>query len=107
ARTEDLAPLLAGVAEVAMSGGADTDPAGRTRLSSDRLPLELARQRFGAIFDDVQLDRFVGREWLITRLDDALDRAHSGYIFVEAGAGLGKTTFVAWLVKTRDYPGHF
>ena len=30
-----------------------------------------------------------------------------GYVFVEAEAGLGKTAFAAWLVKTRGYLSHF
>ena len=30
-----------------------------------------------------------------------------GYVFIEAEAGLGKTAFAAWLVKTRGYLSHF
>jgi hypothetical protein len=30
-----------------------------------------------------------------------------GYVFIEADAGLGKTAFAAWLVKTRGYLSHF
>ena len=30
-----------------------------------------------------------------------------GYVFLTAEAGLGKTAFAAWLVKTRGYLSHF
>ena len=30
-----------------------------------------------------------------------------GYVFIGAVAGMGKTAFAAWLVKTRGYLSHF
>src|SRR5205823_15017474 len=82
---------------------------GRAQIgpAADGLPLALAAQRFGPIAEHVQLERFVGREWLASALDAALRSHRSGYVFIEAAAGLGKTTFAAWLVTTRGYPGHF
>ena len=45
--------------------------------------------------------------WLSAQADDFMARHPRGYIFVEAEAGVGKTAFAAWLVKTRDYLSHF
>jgi hypothetical protein len=59
------------------------------------------------IFDRVDLDHFVGREWLLAEVDGFLRDHDRGYFILEAEAGLGKTTFLAWLVKTRGYIQHF
>ena len=59
------------------------------------------------IFDDVDLDHFVGREWLLDEVDGFFRKHDRGYFILEAEAGLGKTTFLAWLVKKRGYINHF
>ena len=59
------------------------------------------------IFERTNLDHFVGREWLVTELDTFLHKHDRGYFIVEAEAGLGKTTFLAWLVRKRGYIHHF
>ena len=59
------------------------------------------------VFTAVNLVAFRGRAWLAREIDDFMGTRPSGYVFVAAEAGLGKTTFAAWLVKTRGYLSHF
>src|SRR4051812_1903489 len=54
-----------------------------------------------SVFERVKLDRFVGREWLTERVDAFLRENDRGYFILEAAAGLGKTAFLAHLVRTR------
>lgn len=60
-----------------------------------------------SIFEQVDPERFVGREWLLKEVDDFLNKNTRGYFILEAAAGLGKTAFLAWLVKKRAYIHHF
>jgi hypothetical protein len=59
------------------------------------------------VVEDVQLDHFVVRAALLREVDAFLDDPKGGYFVIEAQAGLGKTAFLAWLVKTRGYFQHF
>jgi hypothetical protein len=59
------------------------------------------------VFERVDVDGFVGREWLEAELDGFLTRQKCGYFIVEAEAGLGKTAFLAHLVRTRGWIHHF
>ena len=59
------------------------------------------------VFERVNLDHFVGREWLLAEVDAFLRDHDRGYFILEAEAGLGKTTFLAWLVRERGYIHHF
>lgn len=59
------------------------------------------------VFDRVDLDHFVGREWLLAEVDAFLCDHDRGYFILEAEAGLGKTTFMAWLARARGYIQHF
>jgi len=59
------------------------------------------------VFERVNLDRFTGREWLIAEVDACLQGNDRGYFVLEAEAGLGKTTFLAHLIKERGYIHHF
>jgi hypothetical protein len=59
------------------------------------------------VFERVDLTHFVGREWLLAEVDAFLHNHRRGYFILEADAGLGKTTFLAWLVKERGYIHHF
>jgi hypothetical protein len=59
------------------------------------------------IFRRVNIDRFEGRIELRAKVDGFLKELNQGYIIVEAQAGLGKTTFLAHLVKERGYIHHF
>ncbi|MGH4024380.1 MAG: ATP-binding protein, partial [Pseudonocardiaceae bacterium] len=55
---------------------------------------------------------FVGREWLIKRIDDfiadCVARRVGGYVLVEAEAGMGKSALATCLAfdRTRDWPTH-
>ena len=51
--------------------------------------------------------RIVGRKWLIDQVDSILRDKSCGYLVLEAKAGMGKTAFLAWLVKERNYINHF
>ncbi len=57
------------------------------------------------VFERVRLDEFVGREWLAARLDRWLDdpARDCGVWLLKGEAGVGKTTFLAHLVRERRY----
>lgn len=59
------------------------------------------------VFERVDLDHLAGREWLLAEVDAFLRDHDRGYFILEAEAGLGKTTFLAWLVRKRGYIHHF
>ncbi|MEU4519600.1 hypothetical protein AB0F52_12890 [Amycolatopsis sp. NPDC024027] len=59
------------------------------------------------ILDGVLERGFSGREWLIDRIDRFIERHRSGYVWVEAEAGMGKTALCAHLVRERAWIGHF
>jgi hypothetical protein len=59
------------------------------------------------VFDEVQVERFTGREWLLEPVDRFLAAQDHGYVIVQADAGLGKTTLAAWLALSRGWPSHF
>ncbi len=59
------------------------------------------------VFERVDLNHFVGREWLMAELDAFLQKNDRGYFVIEAEAGLGKTAFLAWLTQKRGYIHHF
>ena len=80
-----------------------------TLLQDEGFPREAHPWRVSAdsVYNRVELDHFVGRDWLAARLDEFM-RSHScGYFVVEAQSGLGKTAFLAHLVETRGYINHF
>jgi hypothetical protein len=60
-----------------------------------------------AVFARLNLDYFAGREWLLTQINSFVSAHQSGYFIIEAQAGLGKTTFLAWLVRQYGYIHHF
>lgn len=71
---------------------------------------ELLRDAYirpGMVFERVNLEQFVGRDWLVDEIDRFLNSHDRGYFILEADAGLGKTTFLAWLVRSRGYIHHF
>lgn len=59
------------------------------------------------LYEEVALDRFTGREWLVSFIDGFLTAQDRGYIIIEADAGMGKSTFLAWLAQRRGYVHHF
>ena len=60
-----------------------------------------------SVFQRVKVDRFAGREWLTAEINAFLRNEDRGYFILEAGAGLGKSTFLAHLVKKNGYIHHF
>lgn len=58
-----------------------------------------------SVYQRVKIDEFVGREWLVSRLDAFLNDTSrtSGVFRIEGEAGVGKTSFLAHLVRTRGY----
>jgi hypothetical protein len=60
-----------------------------------------------SVFARVHLEHFAGREWLTREVDAFLHAQDHGYFILEAGAGLGKTAFLAHLVQERGYIHHF
>jgi len=58
-----------------------------------------------SVYQRVKIDEFVGREWLVSRLDAFLNDASrvSGVFRIEGEAGIGKTSFLAHLVRERGY----
>ena len=61
------------------------------------------QQRYG----ELDLDRFAGRAWLVEQIDEFLRECDGGYFELEGAAGVGKSTFLAWLARERGYPVHF
>ncbi len=60
-----------------------------------------------ALYRELQLDDFVGRDWLAQEVDAFVASRDRGYLDIEAEAGMGKTAFMAWLARGRDYVHHF
>ena len=59
------------------------------------------------VLDQIELESFVGREWLEEEVNQFLADHDSGYFVIEAEAGLGKTTFLAHLVQKWGCVHHF
>lgn len=59
------------------------------------------------ILTRVHLSRFVGREFVKVALDRFLDENPRGYFRLIGQPGIGKTTFLAHLVRQRGYIHHF
>ena len=88
-------------------GSASTTHIGTQVLGVSAVPVAAAVKDPGPIFTEVGVDSFSGREWLVGEVDRFMTRNPCGYVFIEAEAGLGKTAFAAWLVKTHGYVSHF
>jgi hypothetical protein len=71
------------------------------------VPVAAAVKDPQTIYTAVGVETFTGREWLAVEVDRFLAHNPCGYVFIEADAGLGKTAFAAWLVRTRGYLSHF
>ncbi|MEU3460347.1 NACHT and WD repeat domain-containing protein [Streptomyces sp. NPDC006733] len=59
------------------------------------------------LLNDLDLDHFTGRGWLIERIDGAISQRDRGYVLIVSEAGIGKTSLSAQLVRTRGWPHHF
>jgi hypothetical protein len=67
---------------------------------------EDVRQYADGLVAELDLSHFTGRRWLVDDIDEFLRSEDRGYFVLEAGAGVGKTTFCAWLAHSRGYPQH-
>jgi hypothetical protein len=58
-----------------------------------------------SVFQRVRTEDFVGRDWLTVQVDAFLNdpQRKSGAFLLIGDAGVGKTSFMAHLVKERDY----
>jgi hypothetical protein len=56
---------------------------------------------------DLDLARFTGREWLVSRIDEFITTRSRGYVIVQAEAGVGKSSLAAHLVGVRPWLHHF
>jgi hypothetical protein len=88
-------------------GSASTTYIGTQVLGMSAEPVNGAMKDPASVYIVVDLEAFTGREWLASKIDEFLAAQPCGYLFVTAEAGLGKTAFAAWLVKTRGYFSHF
>lgn len=59
------------------------------------------------VFERLRLDRFTGRGWLTAAVDSFLENHDRGCFLLEADAGLGKSAFLAHLVRKRGWIHHF
>ncbi|MEU8231347.1 hypothetical protein AB0C12_17270 [Actinoplanes sp. NPDC048967] len=98
--------IASGDGAVAIAGNVNTVVT-NSGPQSGGVPLAIARQHLGPVFDAVSVEHFTGREWLLADVDRFLRSRSSGYVFVEAEAGLGKTAFAAHLAFDRGYVAHF
>jgi hypothetical protein len=56
-----------------------------------------------SVFQRVDLERFAGREWLEAKIEYFLQKNKSGVFLLVGEAGVGKTTFMAHLVKQHRW----
>jgi len=72
-------------------------------LSGDYAPLSDLYIPPDPVFKRVRLEDFIGREWLTADLDRFLSEHKRGVWLLEGKAGVGKTAFLAHLVRERGY----
>ncbi|MBC7226280.1 MAG: AAA family ATPase [Thermoflexales bacterium] len=75
----------------------------QTFLAGDYTPLTDLYLPPDAVFERVRLDDFAGRAWLEADLDRFLSEHERGVWVLVGEAGVGKTTFLAHLVRERRY----
>ena len=62
---------------------------------------------FSDVFAELRGLRVTDRPWLRNRVERFLANGPRGYFFIEGKTGVGKTTFLAQLVRERALPAHF
>lgn len=60
-----------------------------------------------ALFEEVGLDSFTGREWIKRHIVEWIAANDRGYLVVQADAGLGKTTLLAHVTREWGLLHHF
>jgi len=71
------------------------------------VPVDVAVRDPRPVYASVLSGGFTGREWLVAEVDGFLERQASGYVWIEADAGMGKTALVAHLARERGWIVHF
>ena len=103
--------IASGPAAVSIAGSSyapvRTTYIGTQVLGASAISLMAAAKDPRTIFNAAEIDAFIGRKWLSDEIDRFMAENSCGYVFFEAEAGLGKTAFAAWLVKSRGYLSHF
>ena len=54
-----------------------------------------------------KIEDFVGREWIMSEIDQFVAKNTSGYFFIKGEPGIGKTVVASQLVNDRSYLHHF
>lgn len=55
------------------------------------------------VYQRVKINDFVGRSWLESEVDNFLNENKRGVFLLDGQAGIGKTTFLCYLVQQRGY----
>lgn len=87
--------------------GIAAGPAPIGAAGAGSVALEEAVRELTPVLDDVLDTGFTGRDWVIDQIDELLGTRSSGYVWIEAQAGMGKSALAAHLVRSRDWIGHF
>ena len=95
-----------GLGSVAIAGN-NSAPISIRVFAVDRWRLEDAFLDPGPLLAKVDHEGFTERRWLIAELDEFIKSVPCGYFVLEAEAGLGKTTFAAWLTRAGGHASHF
>jgi hypothetical protein len=106
-RPDAVASAPAAIAAGGNIGSVSSTYIGTQVLGMSAMPVAAAVKDPGSVFTAVGVESFTGREWLAGAVDRFIAASPCGYVFVEAEAGLGKTAFAAWLVRTRGWLSHF
>jgi hypothetical protein len=94
-----------------VTAGPDAFVAGRDltviSTAAQDVPLAVAVKDLSPVLAKVDMASFAGRQWLAALVDSFIALNPCGYVLIEAEAGMGKTTFAAWLASTRSCISHF
>jgi hypothetical protein len=107
-RDQASAILFDGSAEFATSVLAEMSPDDRIEQLEKLDPAQILRSAYidpSPLFASLQ--NYTGRDWLVAEIDSFLRDNDRGYFIIEGEPGVGKTAFLAQLVKQRGYINHF
>ncbi|MEU0299285.1 trypsin-like peptidase domain-containing protein [Streptomyces sp. NPDC006175] len=71
------------------------------------VPIDEAVRDPRPVFDNVLGGGLTGRDWVVEQIQVFLGSRRSGYLWIEADAGMGKSALAAHLVRERGWFGHF
>jgi hypothetical protein len=76
------------------------------RAANADLASEIRVDEFARIIEE-RTRQFVGRDFVFTKIRDAVSAGGSGYILIHGEPGIGKTAIMAKLVREHGYVHHF